>query len=114
MSKGYEDLSRRALIQLDKDFDEDNDGLLIEYLVEHENRYENIRTSEKIIEGADRIKDSVSGAGRAIKNVLLGQAENVVGKVIGSLANVFAMEGEGMQLAEDPMINLDMEDNENE
>ena len=42
MGKTYEDLSRRALIKLNKDFDQENDAKLLEYLTENGEKYESI------------------------------------------------------------------------
>lgn len=100
MAKGYEDLSRRGLIQLNKDFDQDNDAMLLHYLEENDQNYENIRPVEKVIDGADRLKGTFSGAGKIVKTVLLHQTDRVVDKVLGSLANVLAMEQSEIEIAE--------------
>lgn len=100
MAKGYEDLSRRGLIQLNKDFDQDNDAALLQYLTENDQKYENIRPVEKAIEGADKLKGAFSGAGTVVKNVLLHQADKVVDKVLGSLAGVLAMDQADIEIAE--------------
>lgn len=100
MSKSYEDLSRRGLIQLNRDFDQENDAALLHYLTENDQKYENVRPVEKVIEGADRLKGTFSGAGQVVKNVLLHQADRVVDKVIGSLAGVLSMEQADIEIAE--------------
>lgn len=100
MAKGYEDLSRRGLIQLNKDFDQENDAALLQYLTENDQKYENIRPVEKVIEGADKLKGTFSGAGEVVKNVLLHQADKVVDKVLGSLAGVLTMEQADIDIAE--------------
>lgn len=100
MAKGYEDLSRRGLIRLNKDFDQENDAALLQYLTENDQKYENIRPVEKVIEGADKLKGTFSGAGEVVKNVLLHQADKVVDKVLGSLAGVLTMEQADIDIAE--------------
>lgn len=100
MAKGYEDLSRRGLIQLNRDFDQDNDAALLQYLTENDQKYENIRPVEKAIEGADKLKGAFSGAGTVVKNVLLHQADKVVDKVLGSLAGVLTMDQTDIEIAE--------------
>lgn len=73
MSKCYEDLSRRGLIRLGHDFDEDHGGALQHYLAEHGDEYENIRPVETVIERADQIVETVSGPMRTIKNAFMNK-----------------------------------------
>lgn len=56
----YKDLSRRALIKLNKDFDAENNDALILYLQKHQDQYEKIRFSEKIIDTGDNIYEKAS------------------------------------------------------
>ena len=71
MSKCYEDLSRRGLIRLGHDFDEEHGGALQHYLADHADEYENIRPVETVIERADQIVETVSGPMRTIKRAFM-------------------------------------------
>lgn len=86
--KGYEDLSRRALIKLGKDFDDANDAALMKYLSENEDMYENIRFAEKVICKADNIVESFRGMRPAVKNIIQKHGEKVIDAVIDSVITV--------------------------
>ena len=85
MAKGYEDLSRRALIQLGKDFDQDNEAALLHYLAENGSNYENIRPMEKIIVKADAVTDSIKESAKNIKNVLNEHSGKVISSVVDAI-----------------------------
>lgn len=70
MSKNYTDLSRRGLIELGRDFDQDNDGALLQYLAEHGDKYENIRPVEKVVERADQFIETVSTSTKGIREAM--------------------------------------------
>lgn len=70
MSKSYEDLSRRGLIKLSHDFDQENNGALLQYLAEHGDEYENIRPVEKVVERTDQIIQTVSTTTKGIREAL--------------------------------------------
>lgn len=88
MAKGYEDLSRRALIKLGKDFDQENDAALMQYLAEHSNEYENIRFVEKCIVKADTIAQSLKGSKSIIKDVLISQSDKIIDTVVNAVVTV--------------------------
>lgn len=87
MGKHYNDLSRRALIKLGNDFDQEHDAELLQYLTEHGDEYEGIRPVEKIIEKADQLKETASVSGGAIKKVLAKEADRMIDAVIDSLTD---------------------------
>lgn len=83
MSKNYEDLSRRGLIKLSHDFDQDNDGVLLQYLAEHGDEYENIRPVEKVVERADQLIETVSTSTKGIREAIADHsAKNVTVAVL--------------------------------
>lgn len=88
MAKGYEDLSRRALIKLGKDFDQENDAALMQYLAEHGNEYENIRFVEKCMVKADTIAQSLKGSKSIIKDVLISQSDKIIDTVVNAVVTV--------------------------
>lgn len=85
MSRGYEDLSRRALINLDKDYDEDNNAQLLKYLQENDSKYEGIRPVERVIQRTDEIKQVMEDAGINVKNVVHRQLDRVLDCVIDAV-----------------------------
>lgn len=85
MAKGYEDLSRRALIKLGKDYDQENDAALLQYLTEHSNDYENIRFMEKVMVKTDNIAEKLKGASGVIKTVLANESTKVIESVIDAV-----------------------------
>lgn len=88
MAKGYEDLSRRALIKLGKDFDQENDAALLNYLAEHDKEYENIRFAEKCIVKADVIAESLKGSKSIIKDVLVSQSDKIIDTVVNAVVTI--------------------------
>lgn len=87
MAKGYEDLSRRGLIELNKDFDVENDGALMKFLAENGDNYEDIRPIESIIDRVDQVAETVSNAGYKIKSVIGKEGGNLLESVIGAIAD---------------------------
>lgn len=88
MSKNYADLSRRGLIQLNKDFDEDNDGKLLQYLSENGEKYEDIRPIEAIIDRADQACEIIGDSGRKIKAVISGEGGKLIDNVIDVICDI--------------------------
>ena len=84
----YEDLSRRGLIKLNKDFDAENDGALMHFLAENGDNYEDIRPVEAIIDRVDQAAETVSKAGYRIKSVIGKEGSNLLESVIGAIADV--------------------------
>lgn len=81
MARGYEDLSRRALIQLGHDFDQEHDGELMRYLTEHNAEYEGIRPVEAFVQRTDQIVETISNSRFGIKAIVNTAAHNAVNKV---------------------------------
>lgn len=88
MSKNYADLSRRGLIQLNKDFDEDNDGKLLQYLSENGEKYEDIRPIESIIDRADQASEIIGNSGRKIKAVISGEGGKLIDNVVDVICDI--------------------------
>ena len=88
MAKGYEDLSRRALIKLGKDYDQENEAALLQFLAEHCDEYEDVRMVEKVIEKADSISQSVKNTGNTLKNVVAKEASKIIDSVMDSLSDM--------------------------
>lgn len=88
MARGYEDLSRRALIKLGKDYDQVNDAALLQYLTDHNGEYEGIRPVEKMIARVDQVKDTISDSSSIIKKTLADEADKVLDTVINTLSEV--------------------------
>lgn len=85
MSRSYEDLSRRALVQLGKDYDADNNANLLGYLQENDERYEGIRPVEKVIQRTDEVKQVMNDAGITVKNVVMRQIDKVLDCVVDAV-----------------------------
>lgn len=88
MAKTYEDLSRRALIQLGHDYDDNNDGALLQYLTEHSDEYEKIRPVEAIINRMDQAVSTISKSGYKIKKTIGIEGGNIVEKAIDTVSDV--------------------------
>ena len=67
MAKGYEDLSRKALIKLNKDFDKKSGGELHKFLSENDDKYEEITPVELF---AESISDAVESIGFTAADIL--------------------------------------------
>ena len=89
MARTYEDLSRRALIKLNHDFDEENNGKLQKYLEkrDEENPYEGIRTIETITVKVDDIVDTVRTNKSALKQAAINATETALNKTIDAITN---------------------------
>ena len=81
MARGYEDLSRRALIKLGHDFDQEHDGELMRYLTEHNAEYEGIRPVEALVQRTDQLVETVSNSRFGIKAVVDTAAHTAVNKI---------------------------------
>ena len=101
MSRGYEDLSRRPLIALNKDYDADNDGKLMGYFgeVDPEKQYEGIRPIESVVDKIDQITDTVKDNGGVLKQAAVKAAEGTLDKVINTLADIISSVSEGKEEA---------------
>ena len=87
MSKAYEDLSRRGLIKLNHDFDQENDGVLQQYLADHVDEYENIRPVEAVVNRVDQIVETVSGRAFCMKKAAGRKGGKIVEAVIDVVAD---------------------------
>lgn len=86
MSRSYEDLSRRGLIKLNKDFDQENDAILLQYLAEHDDEYEGIRFTEKIISKVDDVASSVKDSKNIVKKIVLKESNKFLDAVINAIS----------------------------
>lgn len=105
MGKGYEDLSRRGLIKLNKDFDQENDAKLLQYLTEHGDKYENIRPVESVIDRVDKVAAAFSNSKSSIKRVIVRETDKLLDRVINTISGTANMDGE--------TINIIVEDSDN-
>lgn len=98
MSREYQDLSRRALIALNKDYDADNNQKLKGYFdkVDPEKHYEGIRPIESMTDKVDQIASTITENGGAIKKAALDAATSTLDKVIDTVGQIInsATEGE--------------------
>lgn len=81
MARGYEDLSRRALIKLGHDFDQEHDGELMRYLAEHNAEYEGIRPVEALVQRTDQVVETISNSRFGIKAIVDTAAHKAVNKI---------------------------------
>lgn len=89
MAKGYSDLSRRALIQLNEDFDQENNSSLLQFLTENEEDYENVRPIESIVERCDQVKESICDTGgNMLKQFAIKQADSLLDKIISTVGGI--------------------------
>ena len=84
--KTYEDLSRRALIQLGHEYDELNDNRLQKFLTHNEDLYEGIRPVERIIDGCDQAIETVFGSRVSVCQSICSAGGTVIGAVGEALA----------------------------
>ena len=84
--KTYEDLSRRALIQLGHEYDELNGNRLQKFLNHNEDLYECIRPVERIIDGCDQAIETVFGSRVSVCESLCKTGGTVIGAVGEALA----------------------------
>lgn len=86
-NKNYQDLSRRALIKLNTDFDNANNNALLKYLndklEENPNTYESIRIPERIIVVADKTATEVKHIGEDI----IDKSGTIIAKITENLAD---------------------------
>lgn len=90
MARNYEDLSRRAMIQLGHDYDQDNDAKLKTYFDEKDadKPYESIRPVEKITVKVDDLTSTLKENGGALKKAAVKSVSNMLERVIDSVGNV--------------------------
>ena len=83
--RSYEDLSRRALVQLGHDYDAETDNALQTYLGEHDDSYEGIRPVEKVIEKTDEMKEMLSKTSINAKQIMRNQMDKLLDKMVNGL-----------------------------
>lgn len=89
--KHYKDLSRRALIKLGKDFDDENNDMLIDFLNDNSESYEDVRPIERVIEKADHVKESAIASKSCIKGVITREMDKLLDTIVDTLSNGIAM-----------------------
>ena len=82
----YEDLSRRALIQLGKDYDKLNDDKLQKFLDHNEDLYEGIRPAERLIAGYDKAVETIFGSHVSVRESINENAGSVIERVGDAVA----------------------------
>ena len=87
MSKGYECLSRRALIQLNKDYDAENDEALLKYLQAHIDEYEKIRTVERISNSIDDAAKTLKDSKTVFKQAVSRGSNKLIESALDALNN---------------------------
>lgn len=85
MARNYEDLSRRGIIALNKDFDKDNNDILNNYLEANDEKYEGIRTIESVLAKVDKITNKAENSGELIKEAISNETNKFLDKVINTL-----------------------------
>lgn len=99
MAKGYEDLSRRGLIALGKDFDLDNDAELLKYLTEHSERYEDIRPVEALICKVDNLGEAIKGSSITLKKSACTEGNKVLDSVVDVVDESSRLIASGIRIA---------------
>lgn len=85
MSRSYEDLSRRALVQLGHDFDQSNDAALLQYLDENDSKYEDIRPIEKMTDKMDQLGKKLAISGETLKKAAYNEMNKLMDGVIDTI-----------------------------
>lgn len=81
----YDELSRRGLINLNKDFDNDNQNSLKEYLNSSETVYEPVRPIEQVIERLDEATDAVKARGGVVSDAIMSRVNDMFDGIIDSI-----------------------------
>ena len=84
----YKDLSRRALIQLNQDFDSENENALKHYLDDHDGEYEKERFSEKVIDKCDSIASTFGGCGSLLGTIAKKGASAIANNIISTITGI--------------------------
>ena len=104
MARNYTDLSRRGLIKLASDYDQNNDAKLMQYFTENDKKYEGIRPMESVIERLDQVKETITESGSAIKSVCIQQADKMIDSVIDALTNAANIAGLDIDVEGDELL----------
>lgn len=81
----YNELSRRGLISLNKDFDNDNQNSLKDYLNSTEKCYEPVRPIEQVIERLDEATDAVKARNGVVSDAIMSRVNDMFDGIIDSL-----------------------------
>lgn len=82
----YRNLSRRALIKLNNDYDVENQNALKTFLNEHSDEYEMIRPIEKVTEKTDELTEVVSAKFNEFKDKAMDKIDTLFDSTISSVA----------------------------
>ncbi len=85
MARNYSDLSRRALIKLGQDYDQNHDAALLQFLTENDKDYEGVRPIESAIERVDQIKETIIDSKSSIKSTIIAQADKMLDTIINTI-----------------------------
>lgn len=74
----YQDLSRRALIELNQKFDAEHDDILLEYLNKHIDELEGKTTVENVIEKVDNLGRTYSRVANKVIDDFFNSMEKII------------------------------------
>lgn len=81
----YEGLSRRGLINLNHDFDKDNNNMLKEYLGDNEAGYEEIHPYEEVIDRMGDVSDALQDRMDTVSKSMVFRLNNVFDSLVESI-----------------------------
>lgn len=87
MGKTYSDLSRRALIKLAEDFDNDNGGQLLDYLTKSGDKYESIRPIEVVVSRLDSVQEGLSLKANKRLEKIIDRFSDTIDTTLSSIVN---------------------------
>lgn len=81
----YEELSRRGLIKLNHDYDNESGNALKEFLNESNTVYEPIRPIEQVIDKLDKTTEAMEARGSAVSGAILDRVNAMFDGIIDNL-----------------------------
>ena len=81
----YHELSRRGLIKLGEDFDLEHNNELKGYLLDHRNRYEDVRAHEVLVEKMDDAAAKAKARGGVVSDIVIKKLDKIFDKVMDKL-----------------------------
>lgn len=83
----YEELSRRGLIKLNRDYDVESNNALKEFLNNSQTVYEPIRPIEQVIDKIDKTTEAMEARGSAVSDAIMDRVNHVFDTIIGDLTS---------------------------